>query len=741
MLRWLMFCMLAGSLIFAAMYLVTKPLWPDKLGHVRKEMPITKSNPNLEDGLAGFGGDESNLHPAVIIRDCRLASINKEEVPSQRDGTLVLAGLEIQPGPSGGPPENSDASVDWVDLAVQSGQPSGNGWRIMKAGEDFDSDKQSVQLLSHKRYFKKLRQGAQVSKDQIVAIIDPKLAIADMAVKHSKMLAAAAERDSSSKLLAEADQRLRSAQLLRSKNSISDEDFRSAQLAVDRYSFETKAKAQSLNQAKTELLAARTVLMMHEVRSAQDGIVRTLNKQPGEALKAGDTILDIQDLERLRVEGFVEIQNAAALDVGMKVDIEPTRPVSPSLILSGHLLELNSVAVTRIPGAVPSNEKALVISSSDDKTVRVWELSRNPSSAWNGRQVDLRRVPEPIRCLAFAPRNKNSKGNEILAVGGSSAGKLFVVKLLVDQQGGGLKIIESKEFPAHKSSIQALAFSPDGKLLATVGQDTDVVLWKVPGSGIEISEGSRIRQAHKAEVTQVAFAEYRRQEGASPQLRMITASNDKDRTLTSWLINQSGGISAERQFDIVRRGGEISQPGISPDGRHVIVDQGKEIKVVSLIDRQPKGLVQNVSSALNFTTLALFSPDGEMVLTNCAEENRVQLWRAPLDGDRPAELRQFVWAGDGNTTCGAFDPTRQFVVTGTSDHQVLVWALPEPAEVDNILTGTVELVSKFIDSNNPQRLIRAELDIKKNPGYLMPGGTATIVYPSHQSGKKATQSR
>lgn len=740
MLRWLMFCMLAGSLIFMGMYLVTKPLWPDRQELVRKDIPSAKSVPNLDDGNSGIGAEESNLHPAVIIRDCRLASINKEEVPSQRDGTLVLAGIEIPAGPGGAAPENIDASVDWVDLALPSGGAGATGWRMLKSGEDFDSDKQAVQLLPHKRYFKKLRQGAHVSKDQIVAVIDPKLAIADMAVKHSKMLAAAAERDSSSKLLAEADQRLRSAQLLRSKNSISDEDFRSAQLAVDRYSFETKAKAQSLNQAKTELLAARTVLMMHEVRAAQDGTVRTLNKQPGEALKAGEAILDIQDLERLRVEGFVEVQNAAALDVGMKVDIEPTRPVSPSLILSGHLLELNSVAITRIPASDMANERAIVISSSDDKTVRVWEIGKNKSGAWNGRQADLRRVLEPIRCLAFSPNNKESNGKEILAVGGSSAGKLFVIRVLIESQ-GSLKIIESKEFPAHRSSIQALAFSPDGKILATVGQDTDVVLWKVPSKGIELSEGSRIRHAHKAEVTQVAFAEYRRQEGAVPQLRMITASNDKDRTLTSWLINQSGGIAAERQFDVVRRGGEISQPGISPDGRHMIVDQGKEIKVVSLIDRQPKGLIQNVSSALNFTTLALFSPDGEMVLTNCAEENRVQLWRAPLDGDRPAELRQFVWAGDGNTTCGAFDPARQFVVTGTSDHQVLVWNLPEPGEVDNILTGTVELVSKFIDSNNPQRLIRAELDIRKNPGYLMPGGTATIVYPSHQQLKKASQGR
>jgi len=43
----------------------------------------------------------------------------------------------------------------------------------------------------------------------------------------------------------------------------------------------------------------------------------------------------------------------------------------------------------------------------------------------------------------------------------------------------------------------------------------------------------------------------------------------------------------------------------------------------------------------------------------------------------------------------------------------------------------VELVSQFIDSQNPQRLFRARLD-GTNPGYLLPGGTATIVRPKVQ---------
>ena len=71
------------------------------------------------------------------------------------------------------------------------------------------------------------------------------------------------------------------------------------------------------------------------------------------------------------------------------------------------------------------------------------------------------------------------------------------------------------------------------------------------------------------------------------------------------------------------------------------------------------------------------------------------------------------------------------MVTGSADHQLLLWELPDSGEVNTILTGRIELISPFIDSSTPQRLFRARLD-EINPGYLLPGGTATIVRPQLQ---------
>jgi hypothetical protein len=65
-------------------------------------------------------------------------------------------------------------------------------------------------------------------------------------------------------------------------------------------------------------------------------------------------------------------------------------------------------------------------------------------------------------------------------------------------------------------------------------------------------------------------------------------------------------------------------------------------------------------------------------------------------------------------------------VTGTHDHQVLVWALPNKREVEETLIGNIALNENFLDSNSRQ--VRIWVDLK-NPGWLHPGGTATLVIP------------
>jgi WD40 repeat protein len=165
---------------------------------------------------------------------------------------------------------------------------------------------------------------------------------------------------------------------------------------------------------------------------------------------------------------------------------------------------------------------------------------------------------------------------------------------------------------------------------------------------------------------------------------------------------------------------------VDPKGERVLFDEGRELRVLGLATRRIEGTIQNPVGAVNFSTMAVFSPDGKTVLTNGAAAGRLQLWRAPGEEVRAAELRQYLW-NSAPVTCGAFAPGGAFAVTGTQDHQVLVWELPGRAEADNVVTGQLTYVEEFMDTSLKRVPVRAE--IHNAPRWVIPGANATLVIP------------
>src|SRR5947209_10924454 len=145
--------------------------------------------------------------------------------------------------------------------------------------------------------------------------------------------------------------------------------------------------------------------------------------------------------------------------------------------------------------------------------------------------------------------------------------------------------------------------------------------------------------------------------------------------------------------------------------------------------RSVRGVVNSTTGTANFTTFALFSPDGKTVLSASSSDNRLQLWRNPAlsPRKRAAELRQYISAD--KATCAAFAPEAPFVVTGMKDRNVLVWLTPGPEELrEPVANAVITDVGRFQENSTRQVRIIAEVRIP-TPG-LMPNGTATmVVYP------------
>lgn len=151
--------------------------------------------------------------------------------------------------------------------------------------------------------------------------------------------------------------------------------------------------------------------------------------------------------------------------------------------------------------------------------------------------------------------------------------------------------------------VQSLAFSPDGRLLASGSRDCTVKLWHV-GTGRSI----RTLSGHSRWVYSVAF---------SPDGSML-ASGSADKTVRLWDVE-----SGEEIRTLSGHSGCVRSVAFSPDGRilasadlavivkHWDLENGKEIRTLS-------------EHVLDVWSVA-FSPAGDMLVSACGD-GTIRLW-------------------------------------------------------------------------------------------------------------------
>ena len=99
-----------------------------------------------------------------------------------------------------------------------------------------------------------------------------------------------------------------------------------------------------------------------------------------------------------------------------------------------------------------------------DYSIGFWNVTTGPS------QIELRKHDDVVNALAFSPDGKT------LASGGDDR-----TAILSDVATGRVK----RTLKNHDLTVTSLAFSPDGLLLASASGNASVVLWNVPTGKVE----------------------------------------------------------------------------------------------------------------------------------------------------------------------------------------------------------------------------------------------------------------
>src|SRR4029077_17287178 len=133
---------------------------------------------------------------------------------------------------------------------------------------------------------RRLREGDLVRPGQLLAYLDDQLARDDTAIKQARVVASKADLDAALKSAEEAKNKFDIQQRLwQQGRAASEEEVRTAKLNWDKTVYEAIGKQEAVKLAERELHQAETVLAIHAIRSSTSGIVKTIYKHKGEAIK------------------------------------------------------------------------------------------------------------------------------------------------------------------------------------------------------------------------------------------------------------------------------------------------------------------------------------------------------------------------------------------------------------------------------------------------------------------------
>ena len=176
---------------------------------------------------------------------------------------------------------------------------------------------------------------------------------------------------------------------------------------------------------------------------------------------------------------------------------------------------------------------------------------------------------------------------------------------------------------------EALALDPAGQIPIDVRVAERKMRYFGAGASYSTSEGFGVEGywGHRnlfgrAEKLRIAGAQGHRGPVTSVQFtpdgkKLVTVG--RDRRLLVWELD---GDKATRVEDLGSRSGDVAQLGMSPDGQKLLFDEGRELRVLGVKERKILGSLKNAAGAANFSTMALFSPDGKVILTNGAAPGR-----------------------------------------------------------------------------------------------------------------------
>jgi WD40 repeat protein len=241
-------------------------------------------------------------------------------------------------------------------------------------------------------------------------------------------------------------------------------------------------------------------------------------------------------------------------------------------------------------------------------------------------------------------------------------------------------------FTGHQNLVLSIAFSPDGKTLASGSYDHTIRLWDVATHrpvGVPLT-------GHLGSVNSVAF---------SPDGKTL-ASGSYDHTIRLW------DVATHRSLDALLTGHQnaVVSVAFSPDGRTLASGSyDHTIRLWDVATHRPLGVP--LAGHENAVTSVAFSPDGKM-LASGSRDKTIILWNVVTHQPLGAPLT----GHQDSVNSLAFSPDGKMLASGSWDKTIILWDVGTHRPLGAPLTGHQDAIVSVVFSPSGKTLASGSQD-------------------------------
>ena len=270
----------------------------------------------------------------------------------------------------------------------------------------------------------------------------------------------------------------------------------------------------------------------------------------------------------------------------------------------------------------------------------------------------------------------------------ASGGDFGALKLWDVESGRQVKSLEGHPFP-----VMSIAYSPDSKTLATGSNDKTIKLWDVQtGQQIKLLEGSH------SSILSIAF---------SPDGKTLASGNANDGAsgpsqIKLWNVESGQEIKSFDVDDLFREAVSVS---FSPNGK-IIAYSGNSDNTVKLLNIESGQQVKSLVGHSRMVNAVAFSPIGKIIASG-SYDNTIKIWNIETEQqiksfEGNSDILSVVFSADGKTlasssftTINLWDVETGKQIKSFEGHSLLVKSIAFSPSSNLLVSGGTDATMKI----------------------------------------------